>query len=281
MLECVLPLFVLSPSSSKRCWSYILLSGFMGHEAATSETDEKPVVSSVTDPEDVDMDPRDKDNEKDIVVGAVKQELDTDLLEHPRKRKIRTATNSGSVPTTVASTLSSSVVTAGPSVVTSVAPTPAPYPVVYPSPNTLFRIDAIPHNNPLDIFFKIRRLLEIQRRQLAPVPTKPPQGYRDYLIHRGTYVLDGNPQAQLAASTQLCPPPGVMGIPALRDLFVTQENERAKLRLKYVLGCPFPVLELLKRPQVIETTAFPSLGYALTTARTQVKIQFVQYLNFN
>ena len=38
---------------------------------------------------------------------------------------------------------------------------------------------------------------------------------------------------------------------------------------------------VLKRPQVIETWAFPMIRYALITAKTQVKIYFVQYLNFN
>ena len=37
----------------------------------------------------------------------------------------------------------------------------------------------------------------------------------------------------------------------------------------------------LKEPQVIETRVFPRICYALITAKTQVKINFVQYLNFN
>ena len=37
----------------------------------------------------------------------------------------------------------------------------------------------------------------------------------------------------------------------------------------------------LKEPQFIKTSAFPRIGYALITAKTQVKIRFVQYLNFN
>ena len=40
-------------------------------------------------------------------------------------------------------------------------------------------------------------------------------------------------------------------------------------------------LEHLKEPQVIETRAFPKIGYALKTAKTQVKIHFVQYQNFD
>ena len=37
----------------------------------------------------------------------------------------------------------------------------------------------------------------------------------------------------------------------------------------------------MKEPQVIERRAFPRIGYALMTAKMQVKIYFLQYLNFN
>ena len=37
----------------------------------------------------------------------------------------------------------------------------------------------------------------------------------------------------------------------------------------------------LKELQVIETRAFPRIGYVLITAKTRVKIQFWQYLNCN
>ena len=43
----------------------------------------------------------------------------------------------------------------------------------------------------------------------------------------------------------------------------------------------FFYIDDLKRPQVIETRAVPRIGYALITAKTQVKIHFVQYLNFS
>ena len=38
-------------------------------------------------------------------------------------------------------------------------------------------------------------------------------------------------------------------------------------------------LAVLKRPQVIETTAFPKIDYALMKAKKLAKIHFVQYLN--
>ena len=50
--------------------------------------------------------------------------------------------------------------------------------------------------------------------------------------------------------------------------------------LYFVLWERVHVAEKLKRPQVIETSAYNLIGYALITAKTQVKIHFVQYLNF-
>ena len=46
---------------------------------------------------------------------------------------------------------------------------------------------------------------------------------------------------------------------------------------KWWLIICFPI----KRPQIIETRAFPRIGYVLITGKTQVKIHFVLYLNFN
>ena len=43
----------------------------------------------------------------------------------------------------------------------------------------------------------------------------------------------------------------------------------------------FCFLCYLKRPQVIASRGFPRIDYALITAKTQVKIHFVQYLNCN
>ena len=48
------------------------------------------------------------------------------------------------------------------------------------------------------------------------------------------------------------------------------------LREKKKIGLVKEEFEHLKRPQVIETRAIPRIGYALITAKTEVKIYFVQ-----
>ena len=53
------------------------------------------------------------------------------------------------------------------------------------------------------------------------------------------------------------------------------------IKSRTVLYCYQAGILLLKEPQVIETRSFPNIGYALITPKTQVKINFVQYLNFN
>ncbi|CAG0919377.1 unnamed protein product [Notodromas monacha] len=143
----------------------------------------------------------------EATADAVKEERreDSTNVEHPRKRKLKTVRENGSY---------------------------------YPSPTAPFRIEEQCFSNPFEIFVKIRKHLEIQRRQLVPVHPKPPQGYKDYLIHRGTYVLDGNQQAQLAAATQVTLPYYFEQFPDLapfKELFIAQEKEREKLRLRHLV----------------------------------------------
>ena len=48
-----------------------------------------------------------------------------------------------------------------------------------------------------------------------------------------------------------------------------------------MFGSILTVENVLKEHQVFETRSFPRIGYALVTAKTQVKIYFVHYLKFN
>ena len=81
----------------------------------------------------------------------------------------------------------------------------------------------------------IRKQIEQRRKNLFPVQPKPPQGFKDYLMNKKTYHLEGNtgkdPRIQPIA--KIAPPPSLEG--ALRDLFLTQENERYKLRMKHLV----------------------------------------------
>ena len=75
-------------------------------------------------------------------------------------------------------------------------------------------------------------LFQIERRRklLFPVTPKPPQGFKDYLLNRCSYVLAGNSNSQLAVP--VIPPPASL-CQTLKDLFTEQDKERYKLRLQH------------------------------------------------
>lgn len=69
--------------------------------------------------------------------------------------------------------------------------------------------------------------IDKRRKGLFPVQPKPPQGFKDYLMNRCTYVLAGNASSRLPVS-QVAPPAALQG--PIKDLFVDQEKERFRLR---------------------------------------------------
>jgi hypothetical protein len=76
-------------------------------------------------------------------------------------------------------------------------------------------------------------VLQIDRRRkgLFPVQPKPPQGFKDYLMNRCTYVLAGNASSRVPPP-HASPPPSLQ--PGMRDLFVSQEKERYRLRMQVI-----------------------------------------------
>ncbi|XP_043252281.1 ankyrin repeat domain-containing protein 11 isoform X2 [Colletes gigas] len=71
--------------------------------------------------------------------------------------------------------------------------------------------------------------IERRRKGLFPVQPKPPQGFKDYLMNRCTYVLAGNANKE----PNVNPPVGLQG--AMKDLYVEQEKERYRLRMQHVV----------------------------------------------
>ncbi|XP_070163857.1 ankyrin repeat domain-containing protein 12 isoform X1 [Polyergus mexicanus] len=89
-----------------------------------------------------------------------------------------------------------------------------------------------PHDQPItncyQLFLNIRKQIERRRKSLFPVQPKPPQGFKDYLMNRCTYVLASN-----AKEPNVNPPAGLHG--AMKDLYVEQEKERYRLRMQHVV----------------------------------------------
>ncbi|KAK3913205.1 Ankyrin repeat domain-containing protein 11 [Frankliniella fusca] len=92
-----------------------------------------------------------------------------------------------------------------------------------------------PHEQPItncyQLFLNIRKQIERRRKNLFPVQPKPPQGFKDYLMNRCTYVLTSNASTRIAAPNS--PPASLVG--GLRDLFVDQEKERQKLKMQHII----------------------------------------------
>ncbi|KAG8233842.1 hypothetical protein J437_LFUL006865 [Ladona fulva] len=75
-------------------------------------------------------------------------------------------------------------------------------------------------------------MIERRRKGLFPVQPKPPQGFKDYLMNRCTYVLAGNATSRL--SVPITPPPQSLS-PPMKELFQEQEKERYRLRMQHVI----------------------------------------------
>ncbi|XP_015429415.1 PREDICTED: ankyrin repeat domain-containing protein 12 [Dufourea novaeangliae] len=90
-----------------------------------------------------------------------------------------------------------------------------------------------PHDQPItncfQLFLNIRKQIERRRKGLFPVQPKPPQGFKDYLMNRCTYVLAGNASKE----PNVNPPVGLQG--AMKDLYIEQEKERYRLRMQHVV----------------------------------------------
>ncbi|RXG73663.1 Ankyrin repeat domain-containing protein 11 [Armadillidium vulgare] len=71
-----------------------------------------------------------------------------------------------------------------------------------------------------------------EENSLFPVQPKPPQGFKDYLMNRCSYVLANSSTSQV--SVPVIPAPASLSQP-LKDLFNEQEQERYKLRLQQLI----------------------------------------------
>lgn len=87
-----------------------------------------------------------------------------------------------------------------------------------------------PALNCYEMYLNIRKQIDRRRMNMFVVQPKPPQGFKDYLMNRCSYILAGNAASRL--SVPMIPPPQSLG-GAMRDLFVSQEKERYNLRLQH------------------------------------------------
>ncbi|KAI4485359.1 hypothetical protein M0804_006864 [Polistes exclamans] len=90
-----------------------------------------------------------------------------------------------------------------------------------------------PHDQPItncfQLYLNIRKQIERRRKGLFPVQPKPPQGFKDYLMNRCTYVLAGNVNNE----PNVNPPVSLQSL--MKDLYIEQEKERYRLRMQHVV----------------------------------------------
>lgn len=88
--------------------------------------------------------------------------------------------------------------------------------------------------NSYQLFLNIRKKVEQRRSEstLLSVQPNPPQGYKDYLLNKCSYILQGNPASKISVP-MMTPPQSLAG--PMRDLFMEQEKQRYKLRLQHTI----------------------------------------------
>ncbi|CAH0392583.1 unnamed protein product [Bemisia tabaci] len=104
--------------------------------------------------------------------------------------------------------------------------------VTEPSEPAISASPVHPHDQPItncyQLFLNIRKQIDRRRKRLFPVQPKPPQGFKDYLMNRCTYVLAGN--------TTISPNQPPASLPAsIKDFFIEQEKERYRLRRQHII----------------------------------------------
>lgn len=80
------------------------------------------------------------------------------------------------------------------------------------------------------MYLNIRKQIDRKHRTLFPVQPKPPQGFKDYLMNRGTYALAGRTALDPASLIG----PAALSAP-MQEMYVAQERERYKLRMQHVV----------------------------------------------
>ncbi|XP_052816247.1 ankyrin repeat domain-containing protein 12-like isoform X2 [Mya arenaria] len=89
--------------------------------------------------------------------------------------------------------------------------------------------------NPYEIYLSLRKKIASRRQgylDMVSICPKTPQGFKDYLLKTCNYVLQGNNSSMLSVPT-LSPPNSLKD--KMRDMFVSQEESRYKLRLQHLI----------------------------------------------
>ncbi|RWS25197.1 hypothetical protein B4U80_03787 [Leptotrombidium deliense] len=99
----------------------------------------------------------------------------------------------------------------------------------------------MPSYNCYHMYLNIRKQVDKRRRQMFPVQPKAPQGFKDYLLNKGSYLLEGKLCLPDSAGNGknvpvMAPPPAILKPgTGLYNLHIDQERTRHKLRLRHLI----------------------------------------------
>ncbi|KAI1285163.1 Ankyrin repeat domain-containing protein 12 [Halotydeus destructor] len=103
----------------------------------------------------------------------------------------------------------------------------------------------MPSYNSYQMYLSIRKQIDKRRKQMFPVQPKPPQGFKNYLLNKGGYLLKG--RTDLTASSNgssksgsslpnlSTPPSSLKPGHALHTMYNEQEKARQRLRIQHVI----------------------------------------------
>ncbi|KAL3275901.1 hypothetical protein HHI36_020637 [Cryptolaemus montrouzieri] len=183
----------------------------------------------------------DSTNEKESNPSTNQEETSSKVEEKKEGGSTTTTDDQANVesdtPSTSASTASTSTTTPAP---VELHPRkrkmkPNKQPVTAPTDPPDIATESLVHpheqsiTNCYQLFLDIRKQIEKRRKGLFPVQPKPPQGFKDYLMNRCTYVLAGT----TSTSPNISYPPNLPS--QMKDIFTDQEKERYRLRMQHVI----------------------------------------------
>lgn len=101
----------------------------------------------------------------------------------------------------------------------------------------------MPSYNCYRMYLTIRKQIDKRRTLLSPVHPKPPQGFKDYLLNRGSYLLEGRTPPPTSTTSlqspnspvQRSPPNSLEPGSPLHSLFLEQEKTRQNLRIQHII----------------------------------------------
>merc|ERR1719427_2428886 len=110
---------------------------------------------------------------------------------------------------------------------------PTPLPAYYPISMLMKAEKSLGRRvTPYTERLNIDRIVGEKRRRLAPVISKKPDHFWDFLTYTGGYRLHGHPESRLSISV-INPPPDLSQ--PMQDLYVMHEAARTRLRVRHVI----------------------------------------------